>query len=174
MSPLQPLPEKYATKKEFAYHKLIPKHKNLYLRSECTYIRVQRGMNAPYWMKISKQQNKHTFGLNKFQFICVNHLFCVIFSLISSEKEFELGRWGFWRAYEGNPHKSIRTLCARFWQPIFGFAAYLLICIIFFSTPLRNLFWHLRCGIWVSVLVFAQVLRTHMIRISRMSRVCYD
>lgn len=89
-------------------------------------------MNAPYWMKISKQQNKHTFGLNKFQFICVNHLFCVIFSLISSEKEFELGRWGFWRAYEGNPHKSIRTLCARFWQPIFGFAAYLLICIIFF------------------------------------------
>lgn len=90
-------------------------------------------MNAPYWMKISKQQNKHTFGLNKFQFICVNHLFCVIFSLISSEKEFELGRWGFWRAYEGNPHKSIRTLCARFWQPIFGFAAYLLICIIFFS-----------------------------------------
>jgi len=48
-------------------------------------------MYAPYWMEVSKQQNKHTFGLNKFQFICVNHLFGVIFSLISSEKEVEPG-----------------------------------------------------------------------------------
>lgn len=93
---------------------------------------------AAYWIETNKQRNKRTFGLYKFQFICVNHLFCVIFSLIS-------GVWGFGFGFEyeffsgfirGNPHKSIRTLFARFWQPIFGFAAYLL-CIIFFHSSVK-------------------------------------